>query len=78
MATHRKVVRPVRHQVVHPQAAGPAGAKGVNAASSNQIFDPADTNQDGTVSATERLAYASKQQTLGATASLNSTNTPTS
>jgi Ca2+-binding EF-hand superfamily protein len=61
-----------------PPGGGPAGAKGVNAASSNQIFDPADTNQDGTVSATERLAYASKQQTLGATASLNSTNTPTS
>ncbi len=61
-----------------PPGAGPAGAKGVNAASSNESFDPADTNQDGTVSETERLAYASKQQTLGSAASLNSTNTSTS
>ena len=61
-----------------PPGAGPAGAKGVNAASSNGSFDPADTNQDGTVSETERLAYASKQQTVGSTASLNSTNTSTS
>jgi hypothetical protein len=61
-----------------PPGGGPAGAKGVNAASSNQSFDPADTNQDGTVSETERLAYASKQQTVGSTASLNSTNTSTS
>ena len=61
-----------------PPGGGPAGAKGVNAASSNESFDPADTNQDGTVSETERLAYASKQQTVGATASLNSTNTSTS
>jgi hypothetical protein len=44
-------------------AGGPAGAKGANAASSSQSSDPADTNQDGTVSEMERLAYASKQLT---------------
>lgn len=59
-------------------AGGPAGAKGGTAASTDKSTDPADTNQDGTVSETERLAYASKQQTAGSTASLNSTNTSTS
>ena len=56
-------------------AGGPAGAKGGNAASASKSTDPADTNQDGTVSEMERLAYASTQQTLTATASINSTNT---
>lgn len=42
---------------------GPGGAKGAAASSSNQSFDPADSNQDGTVSEMERLAYASKQET---------------
>ncbi len=59
-------------------AGGPAGAKGGTTASASKGTDPADTNQDGTVSEMERLAYASKQQTLVATASLNSTNTSTS
>ena len=56
---------------------GPAGAKGANATSSSKSTDPADTNQDGTVSEAERLAYASKQQTLAATAFLNTTSTET-
>jgi hypothetical protein len=52
-------------------AGGPAWAKGANAASSSKSIDPADTNQDGTVSELERLAYASKQQTIAATASIS-------
>lgn len=59
-------------------AGGPAGAKGANATSSSKSTDPADTNQDGTVSEMERLAYASKQQTSAATTSINKTNTQTS
>jgi hypothetical protein len=59
-------------------AGGPPGAKGGTAASASKSTDPADTNQDGTVSETERLAYASKQQTLGSTTSINTTNTTTS
>jgi hypothetical protein len=59
-------------------AGGPAGAKGANAASSSKSTDPADTNQDGTVSEAERLAYASKQKTIAANASINTTNTQTS
>ncbi|MCF8168019.1 MAG: EF-hand domain-containing protein [Rhodoferax sp.] len=58
-------------------AGGPAGAKGANAASSSKSTDPADANQDGTVSETERLAYASKQQTLSSIASINTTSTTT-
>ena len=57
---------------------GPAGTKGGTAASASKSTDPADTNQDGTVSEMERLAYASKQQTLGSTASTNPTKTTTS
>jgi hypothetical protein len=38
----------------------------------------ATTNQDGTVSETERLAYSGKQQTRGFTASINTTYTSTS
>ena len=57
-------------------AGGPAGAKGGTTASKST--DPADTNQDGTVSEMERLAYASKQQTIAATESINTTNTTTS
>ena len=56
-------------------AGGPAGAKGGTTASASKSTDPADTNQDGTVSEMERLAYASTQQTLGSTASINTTNT---
>jgi hypothetical protein len=52
-------------------AGGPAGAKGGITASASKSTDPADTNQDGTVSETERLAYASKQQTLATTASVS-------
>ncbi len=59
-------------------AGGPTGAKGGATASASKNTDPADTNQDGTVSETERLAYASKQPTLGSTASTNTTNTSTS
>ena len=59
-------------------AGGPPGAKGANATSFNKSTDPADTNQDGTVSEMERLAYASKQQTLGSTASTTTTNISTS
>ena len=59
-------------------AGGPAGAKGGNTASASKSTDPADTNQDGTVSETERLAYASKQQTIAANVSINTTNTTTS
>ncbi len=54
---------------------GPSAAKGAAASSPTQNYDPADTNQDGTVSEVERLAYASKQQTLAATATTNTTNT---
>jgi hypothetical protein len=56
-------------------AGGPAGAKGGTSASASKSTDPADTNQDGTVSEMERLAYASKRQTLGSTASTNTTIT---
>lgn len=42
---------------------GPGGAKGAAGSSSKQSYDPADTNQDGTVSEMERLAYSSKQAT---------------
>ena len=59
-------------------AGGPAGAKGANTSSASKSTAPADTNQDGTVSEMERLAYAIKQQTLGSTASINTTNTTTS
>ena len=59
-------------------AGGPAAAKGGNTASVSKSTDPADTNQDGTVTETERLAYASKQQTIAASASMNTTNTTTS
>jgi EF-hand domain pair len=59
-------------------AGGPAGAKGINTASSSKSTDPADTNQDGTVSEVERLAYASKQQTIAATKSIKTSNTTTS
>jgi len=52
---------------------GPAGARGATASSSKQNYDPADTNKDGTVSEVERVAYASKQETLAATASINAT-----
>jgi len=58
-------------------AGGPAGSKGANAASSSKNTDPADTNHDGTVSEMERLAYASKQKTIAATESINTTNTTT-
>jgi Ca2+-binding EF-hand superfamily protein len=53
---------------------GPAGAKSASAPSASHSFDPADTNQDGTVSALERLAYASTSQT--ANASDSSATTP--
>ena len=56
-------------------AGGPAGAKGGTTASASKSTDPADTNQDGTVSETERLAYAGKQQSTAATASMNTTHT---
>jgi hypothetical protein len=59
-------------------AGGPAGAKGGTTASAGKSTDPADTNQDGTVSEMERLAYASKQQTSAATTSINTSNTTTS
>lgn len=59
-------------------AGGPSAAKGGATASASKSTDPADTNQDGTVSETERLAYASKQQSSAATTSINTTNTPTS
>ena len=59
-------------------AGGPAGAKGGNAASASKSTDPADTNQDDTVTEMERLAYASKQQTIAANVSINTTNTTTS
>ena len=57
---------------------GPSAAKGGATASASKSTDPADTNQDGTVSETERLAYASKQKTIAATESINTTNTQTS
>jgi hypothetical protein len=56
---------------------GPSGAKGGAASSSTQNYDPADTNEDGTVSEVERLAYVSTQQTLDATASINTSNDQT-
>ena len=59
-------------------AGGPPGAKGANTASASKSTDPADANQDGTVSEMERLAYAGKQPTLSTTASINTTNTSTS
>jgi len=57
---------------------GPARAKGGTTARASKSTDPADTNQDGTVSETERLAYANKQQTISATESIKTTNTTTS
>jgi len=59
---------------------GPAGAKGgtTASASASKSTDPADINQDGTVSETERLAYANKHQTISATESIKTTNTTTS
>jgi hypothetical protein len=58
---------------------GPAGTRGAAASSSAQDYDPADINQDGTVSQSERVAYDSKQQTLSAIASINiNDNTATS
>ena len=53
---------------------GPSGSPNAKAASSTQSFDPADTNQDGTVSEVERIADAIKQQALATTAS-NTTQT---
>lgn len=53
---------------------GPSGPPNAKAASSTQSFDPADTNQDGTVSEVERIADAIKQQALATTAS-NTTQT---
>ncbi len=58
-------------------AGGPAGAKAASTASSSSSTDPADTNQDGTVSEAERLAYASKQQTHAASASSKTNNAET-
>lgn len=55
-------------------AGGQGGAKGASGSSANQSYDPADTNQDGTVSELERLAYASNSQ--AANASDSSTATP--
>ena len=57
---------------------GPAGVKGGTTARARKSTDPADTNQDGTVSETERLAYANKQQTISATESIKTANTTTS
>ena len=48
---------------------GPPAARAANQGSSSQSLDPADTNQDGTVSAAERLAAALKQQTTAMAAS---------
>jgi Ca2+-binding EF-hand superfamily protein len=55
-------------------AGGTPGAKGAAASSSAQSYDAADTNQDGTVSETERLAYASKQLTSKASVTSATTN----
>jgi len=63
-----------------PQGPPPGGGQGgprgpdAKAASSTESFDPADTNQDGTVSEVERIADAIKQQALATTAS-NTTQT---
>jgi len=46
---------------------GPGGPGGAKAAGSSESYDPADTNQDGTVSELERLAYVGKQQTTSGT-----------
>jgi hypothetical protein len=56
---------------------GPAGAKGAAVSSSAHNYYPADTNQDGAVSQSERVAYDSKQQTTAATDAINTTNTST-
>ncbi len=56
---------------------GPSGAKGGAASSSTQNYDPADTNQDGTVSEVERLAYASKQLTATTSTLATATNEAT-
>ncbi|MGZ5006540.1 MAG: EF-hand domain-containing protein [Methylobacter sp.] len=56
---------------------GPEGTQGTNstnASSSSQSNDPADTNGDGTVSATEALAYALSQATSDAGSSSSSTS----
>jgi hypothetical protein len=53
---------------------GSSGARGAAASSSAQSYDPADANQDGTVSELERLAYASKQLTSTASSSNSTTN----
>ena len=54
---------------------GPTGAQG-SAASSSTSYDAADTNQDGTVSDQERLAYTVKSQTANASSALTATQTP--
>ena len=60
-----------------PPPGGPSGAKGGAASSSTQNYDPADTNQDGTVSEVERLAYASKQLTATTSTLATATNEAT-
>lgn len=55
-----------------PPGAGPGGppsASGAKTSGSSQSYDPADTNQDRTVSEMERLAYASKQLIAAASGS---------
>jgi hypothetical protein len=56
-----------------PPAQGGAGGGGApppaaSSSSSSQTYDPADTNEDGTVSETERQAYAAKHPTQQDTA----------
>ena len=42
-------------------AGGEQGVQATNTSSASQTYDAADTNQDGTVSESERLAYVGKQ-----------------
>ncbi len=60
-----------------PGSGGGPTAGRASTASSSSRTDPADTNQDGTVSDAERLAYASKQQSSATAASSQTNNTET-
>jgi Ca2+-binding EF-hand superfamily protein len=57
-------------QGARPAGGGGGGAKTESAAASSsagKTYDPADTNEDGTVSEQEAIAYAAKQATAQAT-----------
>jgi hypothetical protein len=56
-----------------PGPSGPSSSSGAKTSGSSQSYDPADTNQDRTVSEMERLAYASKQLIAATPGSVSTT-----